>query len=74
MLGKVSEKMYAIQGGPFFIKNTPWTCKGKYSGVNSTYKIGCNDCTGMGHIEGNCDNNNKRGPPSGGDSPQVKKR
>ena len=76
MLGKISEKMFDIQGGTFYIKNTPWTCKNKYSGINSTYKLGCNDCTAIGHVEGSCDigkKNNKRGPPSGGDTPQAKK-
>ena len=77
MLGKVTEKMFDIQGGSFFVKNIPWTSKVKYRGVNATYKLGCNDCTAMGHIEGSC-NSAKQGnkrirSTGGGDSPTAQK-
>ena len=71
MMGKVSEEMYSIHGGQFFVRNTPWTCKGKYSGVKGTYSIGCNTCTGMGP-ECTCKSSNKQSRPSRGESPPNK--
>ena len=47
-------EMNEIHGGESFIKNVPWTCEGKYKGVNTTYKLGCDKCTGMGHSESQC--------------------
>ena len=76
VMSKICVEMYELQEGPFFIKNVPWTCKGKYSGVNSTYRLGCDECTGMGHSSEKCSckgKSNKRGPPSGGESPETKR-
>ena len=76
VMSKICVEMYELQEGPFFIKNVPWTCKGKYSGLNSTYRLGCDECTGMGHSSEKCSRkgkSNKRGPPSGGESPETKR-
>ena len=83
MLGKVSEKMRDIQGGPLYVKNMPWTCPRIHSGVRNTYKFGCEVCTIIGHAKEACpsspskpgksNENKKRGPPSGSDEPFSKK-
>ncbi len=78
MLSKVTIEMYEVHGGEFFIKNVPWTCEGKYKGVNTTYKLGCGKCTGMGHAETHCEQIVKAGKrqtrPSGGASPPYNKK
>jgi hypothetical protein len=59
VLGKITEKMLEISGEPFFVKNVPWTSDRKYNKVRSTYKLGCECCTQIGHSEDSC-----TGPPS----------
>ena len=54
VLGKISEKMQEIRGESFFIKNMPWTSERKYNQVRSTYKLGCEICTQMGHSQDSC--------------------
>jgi hypothetical protein len=54
VMGKITEKMQEISGEPFFVKNVPWTSERKYNKVRSTYKLGCERCTQIGHSEEKC--------------------
>ena len=55
VLGKIAEKMQEIRGEDFFVKNVPWTSERKYGQVKSTYKLGCELCTKMGHSKETCE-------------------
>ena len=63
MLGKVANKMAALQVKPFVLKNTPWTVSRKHSGVRNTYFLGCEVCTVTGHDKDSCTGSTSSAPP-----------
>ena len=71
ILGRIGEKVEQVRGESFHVPNTPWTSKRKYFQVNSTYKLGCDNCTVMGHSD--CNPSKKRDKCSGSEEPKGKK-
>ena len=63
----------------FFLENINWTSKRKYGRVKSTYKLGCEVCTKVGHAGETCpsrpeDSNSKKRPKvSGSEESDAKK-
>ena len=70
VLGKIGEKVKQVLGETFHVPNTPWTSTRKYAKVRSTYKLGCDTCTEMGHSE--CSSSKKRDTCSGSEEPNGK--
>ena len=80
VLGKVSEKFQTATGESFHM-NTEWTTDRKYGQVNATYRLGCEDCTEMGHAKDTCPRNQKKedkkkrkGRVSNSELPEAKKQ
>ena len=79
VLGKICDKMQTLTGNQFFLENINWTSKRKYGRVKSTYKLGCEVCTKVGHAGETCpsrpeDSNSKKKPKvSGSEESDAKK-
>ena len=66
VMGKIADKMQEIKGELFYIPTIAWTSKRKYQQVKTTYKLGCEVCTTMGHSQGSCENKKKRNRSANG--------
>ena len=81
ILGQVAEKHQTLTGEQFFLHTTEWTTERKYSQVKSTYRLGCESCTEMGHSKEKCHLNKveeekqkkRKGRNSGSELPNAKK-
>ena len=78
VLGRIAEKMQDIQKKPFYVPNIKWTTERKHSQVQTTYKLGCETCTAIGHSMETCSMQQegagkKRGTCSGSEESTAKK-